>query len=424
MSYAGDTDYGPRGGGKRSSGSTPLKLIGVFAVLILGLIIFFTTVSGTYEKVNSDEIVAKQAWITGALTFWTDAGIKSLWWGKATHYKKSSPFWFSNKPDQGSTEDRSIQIRFNDGGHAKLSGSVRYTLPMDVEHLTKIHTTFGGQEGLEHSLIETIIQKAVYLSGQQMTSTESYSVRRNDLLFFIEDQAAHGVYKSSSHCSQEDDPVTKGKRTVCVTQIDKDPKTGKLLRVEDQSPIETYGIVLSNLSINELKYDDAVNKQITDQQAAFAAVQTSAARARQAEQNALTAAKDGEAAAATAKWKQETIKAQAVTEAEQKKEVARLAKETAEFTKQEQTLLGEGEGARKKAAMLANGALEERLAAAVRIATAGFAELGKQRLVPEVVMGGGSVPNGATAMNDMIQLMTLSAMKQVGLATTAIVAKK
>jgi hypothetical protein len=314
-------------------------------------------------------------------------------------------------------------MRFNDGGHAKLSGSVRYALPLDFEGMKALHTAFGSAAAIEHQLIETVFQKAVYLAGQQMTSTESYQVRRNDLLFFVEDQAAHGVYKSSSHCETQTDAVTKQPKTVCVTQVEKDPKTGQVLRVE-QSPIETYHITLTNLSINELKYDDAVNKQITDQQAAFAAVQTSAARAREAEQNALTAAKSGEAAAAKAKWEQETIKAREVTQGEQRKEVARLAKEAAEFTKQEQTLLGEGEGARKKAAMLANGALEERLAAAVKIATAGFVELGKQKLVPEIVMGGGSIPNGASAMNDMIQLMTLSAMKQVGLAPTAAVAKK
>lgn len=406
----------------RSSGSAPIKLIGIIAVLVLGGIICLTTVSETYTNVNANEIVVKQAWISGELSMWTDPGIKGLWWGKDTHYDRSRQFWFSSKTDQGATEDQSVKITFNDGGHAQLSGSVRYSLPLDEPSMMKLHKDFHGKDAIEQSLIRTVFEKAIYLSGQQMSSTESYQVRRNDLLYFIEDQAAHGVYKSSSKCDAQLDPVTKQNKTVCITSVEKGPD-GKPLRVE-QSPIEAYHVSLSNLSINELKYDKAVNDQIIAQQSAIAAVQTSAAQARQAEQNALTAEKNGEAAAAKAKWEQEVIKAKEVTQGEQRKEVARLAKEAAEYTKQEQTLLGEGEGARKKAAMMANGALEERLAAAVKIATAGFAELGKQRLVPEVVMGGGSVPNGATAMNDMIQLMTLSAMKQVGLAPTATAAKK
>jgi SPFH domain / Band 7 family len=421
MSYRSDTDYGPRNGGK-SSVPASVKLIGIVAVLIIGLIIFFTTVSGTYVNVNANEIVVKQAWVSGELSMWTDPGIKPLWWGKDTHYDRSRQFWFSSKTDQGTAENQAVTITFNDGGHAQLSGSVRYNLPLDEQSMLKLHKDFHSKEAIDQSLIRTVFEKAIYLSGQQMSSTESYQVRRNDLLYFIEDQAAHGVYKSSSKCDQQLDPVTKQNKTVCITSIEKGPD-GKPLRVE-QSPLEVYHISLSNLSINELKYDKAVNDQIVAQQAAIAAVQTSAAQARQAEQNALTAEKNGEAAAAKAKWEQEVIKAKEVTQGEQRKEVARLAKEAAEYTKQEQTLLGEGEGARKKAAMMANGALEERLAAAVKMATAGFVELGKQRLVPEIVMGGGSVPNGAAAMNDMIQLITLSALKQAGLAPTTTVAKK
>ena len=407
-------DFKEMSQGKSTKGSSPVRFIAIIAAITLAGIIFLTTVNGTYTNVSANEIVVKQAWISGELTVWTEPGIKPLWWGKDTHYDRSRQFWFSSKTDQGTTEDQSVKITFNDGGHAQLSGSVRYSLPLDVASMTRLHKDFHSREAIDQSLIRTVFEKAIYLSGQQMSSTESYQVRRNDLLFFIEDQAAHGVYKSSSKCEQQVDPVTKQNKTVCVTSVEKGPD-GKPLRVE-QSPIELYHITLSNLSINELIYDKAVNDQIIAQQAAIAAVQTSAAQARQAEQNALTAEKNGEAAAAKAKWEQEVIKAKEVTQGEQKKEVARLAKEAAEYTKQEQTLLGEGEGARKKAAMLANGALEERLKAAVQIATAGFEQLGKQRLVPEVVMGGGSVPNGASAMNDMVQLMTLSAMKQVGLA--------
>jgi len=51
-------------------------------------------------------------------------------------------------------------------------------------------------------------------------------------------------------------------------------------------------------------------------------VATAMANSRKAEQDALTVAKQGEAAAAKAKWAQEAVKAQAVTQAQQEKEVA------------------------------------------------------------------------------------------------------
>jgi hypothetical protein len=410
MTYdrSGVTGPSPRGG---KSGFTIAKGL-VLTGIVLGLIIVVGTLRGLIETVDAGEIVVKQGFLSGELTFWKDPGPKGLWWGKATHYKKSSQFWFSSAKDQGSATDQSLKIRFNDGGHANLSGGVRYTLPMDDESLKLLHTTFGSQEAIDQSLIRTVLEKSVYLSGQLMSSTQSYAERRSELLFFIEDQAIHGVYQSSSHCEKQPDAVTKQERTVCLTELTKDAN-GQIKRVE-KSPLETYRIILSALSINELKYDDVVAKQINDQQAAFAAVQTSAAKARQAEQNAITAAKNGEAEAATAKWKQEVIKAQAVTEAQQKMEVSKLARDAAEFSKQEQTLLGEGEAARKKAVMLADGALEKKLAAWVEVNKAYAEALGQQRLVPEVVMtgGGGAVPNSSS----LVELLTASTARQLAMS--------
>ena len=52
----------------RSSGSAPIKLIGIIAVLVLGGIIFLTTVSGTYTNVNANEIHVTDILVNGTLT--------------------------------------------------------------------------------------------------------------------------------------------------------------------------------------------------------------------------------------------------------------------------------------------------------------------------------------------------------------------
>ena len=109
-------------------------------------------------------------------------------WGKATHYKKSNTFWFS-APDKstGQDMDKSIPVKWNDGGHANISGSVRYDLPTDDKQIIALHSIFGSQEAIENTVIKTNIEKAVYLTGPLMTSKESYAERRNDLIFYIED---------------------------------------------------------------------------------------------------------------------------------------------------------------------------------------------------------------------------------------------
>lgn len=146
-------------------------------------------------------------------------------------------------------------------------------------------------------------------------------------------------------------------------------------------------------------------------------VQTAMAESKEAEQKAITAEKQGQAAAAQAKWKQEVEKATEVTKAEQqkavallgaqqKKEVAELAVQTAELYKREQTFIGEGEAARRKLVMQADGALDKKLAAWVEVQKAYAAEIGKQRWVPEVMIGGGngSPGGGATNLMDLLQV--------------------
>lgn len=132
--------------------------------------------------------------------------------------------------------------------------------------------------------------------------------------------------------------------------------------------------------------------------------------ARKAEQRAITAEKEGQANAAKAKWEQEVLKAKAVTEAEQQREVAKLNMQAAEFTKKQEILLGEGEGARRRLVMQADGALEKKLAVYTEVMKAFAAELGKQRWVPEVVMGGSSTGQGgganAASLIDLLMVKT------------------
>ena len=384
-------------------------LIGIVVFVIFGI----SMLGGLVETVDAGEIVVCQRFFSGELVFWKDPGPKLQLWCKATHYNKSSQYWFSSKSDQGYTTDQSIQLRFNDGGHGKLSGSVRYNLPTDDASLRLLHERFGSQKAIDQALIRTTVEKSVYLTGSLMSSTQSFAERRNELLAFVEDQAARGVYKSSSKCEKQDDPVTKAQKTVCNVELTRD-EHGQIARVET-SPLEIYHIQLANFAINELLYDATVDQQIKAQQSAIAAIQTSAAQARQAEQGAITATENGKAQAATAKWKQEVIKAEKVTEAEQVKEVARLAKEAAEFKKQEQILLGEGEAARKKAVMMADGALEKKLDALVKI-NGHYAEaFGKQSLVPQITMGGSGSNSGSNAAA-LVDLMTASTAKQLGVS--------
>jgi regulator of protease activity HflC (stomatin/prohibitin superfamily) len=411
-----------------TNNQNPISPKRIATLVGLGVVFIFciSSISQCGETVGAREIVVKQGFMGGALTIWNSPGFYLQNWGSLTRYEKSKQYWFSAKGDEGTETDDSIKVRFNDGGHAQVSGSLRYDLPSDMEHLMKLHTKYGSMTSIQKDLLRPIVNKSVYMTGPLMSSKESYAERRNDLIQYVEDQIAHGVYKTTTQDKTAIDPLSGHEKTVTIVKIVADPKAPGGLARQETSLLEDFGIRVYGVSITSIDYDPEVEKQIQQQQQAIMQIQLSMAQAKQAEQKAITTAKEGEAMAAKAKWDQETIKAKAVTQAEQEKEVAvtsaekdrdvaKLKKEAAESTKAEQILLGEGEGARKKAAMLANGALEQKLDAWVRVNEAYAEHFGSQALVPQIQMGS-SGGNGTPA--EFMNLLMAKTAKDLSLDLT------
>jgi hypothetical protein len=381
-------------------------VIGVF--IVLGLIF----VPLIWEDVDAGEVVVIQDPFDGNLHTYTEPGWVWQLFGRATHYRKSNQFWFSSPKEEGET-DKSIAVKWNDGGHATISGSVRYDLPLSSEQIIKLHSTFGSQEALENQLIKTNIEKSVYMTGPLMTSKESYAEKRNDLIFYIEDQASRGVYKTKQVEVKEADPLTGEEKLVTKVEIvEKTP--GQPIR-QEESPIAGYGIRLYNISINGITYDATVEKQIQNQQQALMSVQLAIANSKKAEQDAITIAKQGEAEAAKAKWDQEVIKAKQVTEAESRKRVAELDVETARLNKEKQILEGQGEAEKKRLVMSANGALEQKLDAWLKSQEYWANAFSKYQgnVVPQYMSGNSSGSSNAAA--NFMEIMMMKSAKDLNL---------
>ncbi len=381
---------------------------GVLAVV--ALILMFWAAGNIFEHLNADQIMCIQSPVRGKLTWHKDAGVKIQWFGRVTKYKKRSQFWFSARTDQGVKEDESILVRFNDGGHAKISGSIAWEMPLDVTHLNEIQTKYGDQHAVEQQLIRTVVEKAVYMTGPLMSSKESYAERRNELLQYIEDQVQNGVFRTETKQEKVPDPMTGQLKTVNVVSLIKDER-GAYVR-SFVSPLGLFGIRTYIPSINEVKYDPTVEDQIKQQQRAIMDVQTAQANAKKAEQDAITAEKNGQAGAAVAKWLQEVVKAKAVTEAQQQLEVATLNAKAAEMTKKKLVLEGEGEATKRQLIMSADGALDKKLAVYQEVQRT-WAEAVKGYTgawVPSVVMSPSGSSSG-TAGSGMIQLLEIMAAK-------------
>lgn len=386
-----------------------IKTIAKLVLTVAACLIALFAIPNFVEHLDATQVMVIQ-YPTGRLVWHTTPGYKAQWFGTVTKYNKRSQYWFSAAKDQGAQTDQSIKVRFNDGGHAQISGSIAWEIPMDEKSLTQMHVNFGSQEAVEQKLVRTNVEKSVYMTGPLMSSKESSAERRNDLIRFMEDQIQNGIYQTRTEQVKEPDPVTGLPKTVnYVRLVETD---GKVQRQEN-SPLSLFGIHTSNLSLNNVAYDAQVEGQINAQQQATMQVQTAIAKAKEAEQAAITAAKNGEAEAAKAKWEQEVIKARAVTEAEQKLRVAELETQAAEQEKKKQILLGEGEAERRKLVMAADGALKVKLDTWLESQKI-WADAFKGHngpLVPSVVMGGSGENGGQNAIGNAQNFMNLLGVK-------------
>src|SRR5579862_5479013 len=110
----------------------------LFALIlgIVGCIVLIVVSCMMFVNLDAGQIMVIQSPLSGDLTWHTSPGVKWQSFGKVTKYARRVQFWFSKKPDQGKKTDEPLKVRFNDGGHATISGGISWEMPSDPEHLT------------------------------------------------------------------------------------------------------------------------------------------------------------------------------------------------------------------------------------------------------------------------------------------------
>lgn len=397
-----------------STGWTMRKIV-ITVLSVVALLVMILGAGQAVVNVDAKQVVVVQSPISGDLTVHLDPGWKWQGWGKVTRYPRREQFSFSAHASQGNSIDESIQTRFNDGGHGNISGTINWAMPLSNDKIVALHKDFGSFEAVEQQLIRTSLQKVIYNVGPTMSSTESSAERRPDIPKFIDDQMANGPYLTKTMLVDQKDPITGQDKKVNIVTI-VTGADGKPVR-ESHSQVTEYGLQLQPVSINNIKYDDVVEKQIKERQNATTQVQISIANARRAEQDAITTEQQGKASAAKAKWDQETVNAKEIALAEKDLLVAQKKALTAEQYKKQQILEGEGEASKKRLIMEADGGLDQKVEALKEINGKYADAIAKAQpgaWTPQIVMGNSSGGNQSGAQA-LVDLFTAKAAKDMGI---------
>ena len=381
---------------------------------ILGICVFVCIVfmlfmlQGALEDCDKSKIYVNQYPVTGKYAVWTEGGLQQQWWGNIYEYNKTSQVEFTGveKNDDGYIavgDNPGAAVTFNDRGKGFLIGSLRVVLPIDAEHMSKIQQDFGSEQALISTLIRPTLYKVVTSCGPLMSSLESVSETRTDLIQYITDQLNNGVYKTKTQKVTIINELTGDSDIVAKAELIMDSAAPGGYKRQEVSPFSQYGIMCNLVSITDIKYDKVTQDQIDAQKAANLAVVTAKTKSLEAIQKTILVTEQGKQAAETAKWEQEKEKARAVTKAQQEYEVAALEAKKALAVAEKVKAEGEAKAAANRALVsagltpLEKATIEKETAIGIAKALAGS----EVRWVPEIIMTGG---NGSGSAMDAVGL--------------------
>lgn len=373
------------------------------AVAVLA-IVFISLLGKIGEDVKNEEIVVNQRPFTGQMEYWTTPGYKWQWFGKTTHYFKTSQLWFGAEDEDKLQLGNPIPVIFNDASEGMIYGSLRVKLPTETKYLERIQTDYNGMDRLMTDLVRPTVVKVIYASGPLMSAFESYAEKKNDLIEYITDQLNNGVYKTTVKHVETIDPITGEKKTVKVASLIPDVDAPNGFTRSENSPFAYYGLEIGQVAVAKIGYAEKVMRQIAQQQEANMLIATSKAQAVASQQEAIRLEEQGKAVAMQAKWEQEKVKIVAVTKAQQEYEVARLAALKANEEAKKIKAEGEAEAFRQRKLVEAGLSPKERAEYEMKTRI-GIAEALSKTQWPTVVMSGG---NGSNSAMDVIALKQMT----------------
>ena len=292
------------------------KKVSILGVAVLALVTLVGLSGQIVETNDKGFYQIKQAAVTGEMTVYNSSGMYLQNFGKVHTYKLSDTYFFD-----GTEGSEPITVRFQDGGTAKISGSLKYRLSSSTKDQMRIHEDFRSDAAIKNNLIGPIIKESLKQSSPHMNAEESYSTGRSKFTSLVEDQVTKGIFKTVSQKIRRKD--TEGNFFIdTFIEIETD-KNGQFV-VEKASTLLDYNIEVIRFVITDIDYDETIDRLISMKKDAEQRKVVARANAEKAKQDAITAREEGKAKIAIAKAEEEEKKIRSVTQALKEKEVAEL----------------------------------------------------------------------------------------------------
>jgi len=367
----------------------------IFAIAFAVIAVLFIVLArGIFQTNEAGYFQVKQAALTGDMSVRFNAGTYGQWFGTITTYNNVTTCGIGSHKGDGSADIEAVDVIFNDGSKAKISGLIRVKLPHSVEGAINLKREYS--QGFDHFIasgIVPIVNNAIKLSANLRSAQDAYTT----LALFqqaVEDQLKNGIYvtksdKVSKTTSTGD--VEEQRVTVLVYGVD-----GQPLRTPNR--LQQLGCEVLECVIDVPQFDTKVEEMIAKRKDEAMKTELAKQEAIRAKQDALTAEQQGLANVAKAKYEQEVEKVKEVTIAQKEFEVAALNAQKEEENKKATIFKGQAEAESNRLKVSAG--LSPQEAAEWKYKTAvDVAKALSTANVPSILINGGDGKSGSNPMD-------------------------
>lgn len=228
-----------------------------------------------------------------------------------------------NQMEDNTIEIGQISVRFNDATTAKIAGITQYILPATEKEMLEIHNAHKTPEALVKRRLAPYTQECLQSSAQLMSSEMHYSGGRAQMVQDYLDQLKYGAFLLKVSTINVYDSLEKAyKKTYeVVIQTDKNGQSKRKF-----SSIKEYAINVGDAQITDVDYQAQVDNMLAKKIDAATKASISKQALMTAQQEALTAAAQGQKKLVETEYAQKVAQTTQLVAAETKVKQAEIYK--------------------------------------------------------------------------------------------------
>lgn len=375
----------------------------------------------------------------------SDVGYTTKWLGRAQAWKQAQTIQFGID-GKGGVDDavnvESFRVTFLGNVDGAVEASTRFRLPSG-EQFIKIAREYRTPDNFYNTAVVPAIKETLQTTASMMSADEYYAGGRSEFSTTFEDQLLNGQFhvrrienqSVAARTANDDEAAISGRDGTEVKRaqfeiVKLTGKDGQYMR--KAQTFRGLGVDVVEARITNVDPNPAFRGRMVKVQESQAQLALARQDRLKEEENKLLVIAKGEREVEEKRQltlkdqierttQAETDKQLALITATKMKEQALIEKETAATQLDTSKLeaartktLADAEAHAKKVVIEANGALEQKLEALVKI-NAVWAGAAKEANVPQIVMGGTEGGSGArqSEFSSMMQIMGVNAAKQL-----------